>query len=201
MRRVAKKKVSGRGAALPVYGSGQENEGGHVKGLFRWLRQYQLRMPTGKVKRTLTVAALCILSINMIFATIQYARSRNPCAVAKEARVRHSAVSLESKVPKIVHQQWKTEIIGKSSRQSGIQNGRRCIPSQNIRICFDRRNARSMIATHFPWFLKQYDGYPHGIQRADAARYFFMWLYGGVYADMDYEPLVNFWPSPSSAWA
>ena len=32
MRRVAKKKVSGRGAALPVYGSGQENEGGHVKG-------------------------------------------------------------------------------------------------------------------------------------------------------------------------
>ena len=52
-----------------------------------------------------------------------------------------------------------------------------------------------MIATHFPWFLKQYDGYPHGIQRADAARYFFMWLYGGVYADMDYEPLVNFWPS------
>ena len=100
-------------------------------------------MPTGKVKRTLTVAALCILSINMIFATIQYARSRNPCAVAKEARVRHSAVSLESKVPKIVHQQWKTEIIGK--KQQAIWHSKwKAVSSQNIRICFGQTLMRAV---------------------------------------------------------
>ena len=38
-----------------------------------------------------------------------------------------------------------------------------------------------------------YDGYTHPIQRADAARYFILFVHGGLYADLDYEPLINFW--------
>ena len=33
----------------------------------------------------------------------------------------------------------------------------------------------------------------HSIQRADASRYFILHKYGGLYADLDYEPLMNFW--------
>jgi len=53
--------------------------------------------------------------------------------------------------------------------------------------------ARAMIKNEFPFFLEAYDNYEFGIQRADAARYFVLYKYGGLYADLDYEPLVNFW--------
>ena len=34
-----------------------------------------------------------------------------------------------------------------------------------------------------------YDGYPNPIQRADASRLVYMYLFGGVYADLDFECL------------
>merc|ERR1712051_954255 len=54
-------------------------------------------------------------------------------------------------------------------------------------------NGRELIESDYPWFLEIYDGYQFGIQRADAVRYFILHKYGGLYADLDYEPLVNFW--------
>ena len=52
---------------------------------------------------------------------------------------------------------------------------------------------RALIEEEYPWFLAAYDAYPHNIQRADASRYFILHKYGGLYADLDYEPLGNFW--------
>ena len=53
-------------------------------------------------------------------------------------------------------------------------------------------SARELIATHFPWFLEQYDGYAYAIQRADAIRYFILQHYGGIYSDLDMAPKANF---------
>src|SRR5690606_7924245 len=39
------------------------------------------------------------------------------------------------------------------------------------------------------WFLQKYDSFPAEIFRADAVRYFFLYQFGGVYADMDTECL------------
>ncbi|KAL3802308.1 hypothetical protein ACHAW5_000030 [Stephanodiscus triporus] len=50
-----------------------------------------------------------------------------------------------------------------------------------------------MIARHYPDFLDVYSSLPHRIMRADAARYFVLHRHGGLYLDMDYEVLVNFW--------
>jgi len=50
---------------------------------------------------------------------------------------------------------------------------------------------RELIATHYPWFLDTYDAYPNGIQRSDAARYFILYHHGGVYADLDIQPLKS----------
>jgi mannosyltransferase OCH1-like enzyme len=52
----------------------------------------------------------------------------------------------------------------------------------------DEENRR-LIATNYSWFLPTYDAYPHGIQRADAVRYFILHRFGGVYADMDVQPV------------
>jgi len=38
-----------------------------------------------------------------------------------------------------------------------------------------------LIRDKYPWFLGTFKGYPHGIQRADALRYFVLHEYGGVY--------------------
>eukprot|EP00605_Chrysophyceae_sp_TOSAG23-4_P001313 GSChrysophyteH1.ASY1.ANO1.1428.1 assembled CDS len=44
---------------------------------------------------------------------------------------------------------------------------------------------RSFISDHYPWFLETYDAYPQMIQRVDAARYFLLRKYGGIYVDLD----------------
>jgi mannosyltransferase OCH1-like enzyme len=41
------------------------------------------------------------------------------------------------------------------------------------------------VKTHFPDFLYTYDAFPYNIQRADAIRYMYLYIYGGVYMDLD----------------
>ena len=57
---------------------------------------------------------------------------------------------------------------------------------------WDDDDNRRFIAEHYPWFLETYDSYDMNIKRADAVRYFYLYKYGGIYADMDFECLRNF---------
>ncbi len=50
----------------------------------------------------------------------------------------------------------------------------------------------TFIQTKFPKFYPAFKNYPHHIQRVDVARYFILYEYGGIYADMDYECVQNF---------
>ena len=53
---------------------------------------------------------------------------------------------------------------------------------------------RAFVAQHFAWFLPTYDSYEKEICRADAVRYCYLYQYGGVYADMDFEALRSLEP-------
>jgi inositol phosphorylceramide mannosyltransferase catalytic subunit len=46
---------------------------------------------------------------------------------------------------------------------------------------------QEFLSTEFSWFLPIYNTYPYDIQRVDAARYFILYTFGGIYADIDYE--------------
>ncbi len=50
----------------------------------------------------------------------------------------------------------------------------------------------AFIAKEYPWFLETYQTYPYPIQRVDAARYFILHKYGGVYIDLDITCLEAF---------
>jgi mannosyltransferase OCH1-like enzyme len=50
----------------------------------------------------------------------------------------------------------------------------------------------NLIRTKYPWFYETYTGYDKNIKRIDAARYFILFEYGGIYADMDFECVNNF---------
>jgi mannosyltransferase OCH1-like enzyme len=48
------------------------------------------------------------------------------------------------------------------------------------------------VAENFQWFLPTYDSYDKEIKRADAIRYMYLYTYGGIYADLDFECLKPF---------
>jgi mannosyltransferase OCH1-like enzyme len=94
-------------------------------------------------------------------------------------------------IPQLVHQTWKTDTVPKEWQAS--VDGFRALEAEGwtYRLWTDHDN-RALIQEHYPWFLAQFDAYPHGIQRADAVRYFILHRYGGVYADLDIVPKENF---------
>ena len=98
------------------------------------------------------------------------------------------------KIRKIIHQTWKTHDIPREIyRAEWIESWKRCHPDWEYRFWTDADNRR-LIAEHFPEFLETYDEYPADILRADAVRYFILYQYGGVYADLDYRCLRNLEP-------
>lgn len=96
------------------------------------------------------------------------------------------SVGLENEpISRIIHQTWKTHEVPK--KLTGCQDTFRRFHPQWEYMLWTDEDLRTLIAEHYEWFLPYYDGYPHHIQRVDAARYFIMFHYGGVYADLDMQ--------------
>jgi len=51
----------------------------------------------------------------------------------------------------------------------------------------------NLIMNDFAWYYDIYKSYKKNIQRFDIARYFILYKYGGIYADMDYMCMKNFY--------
>lgn len=110
-----------------------------------------------------------------------------------EAANANEGKPFELKIPKVIHQQWKTNTIPNKFatwRNKWLQ----LYPEPEYKhMLWTDTNARELIENYYPWFLPTYDSYEHNINRADAVRYFILYHYGGIYADLDYEPIVNFY--------
>jgi mannosyltransferase OCH1-like enzyme len=94
-----------------------------------------------------------------------------------------------SSFPKIIHQCfgfWDSNI--PPNIQKRIDIWKSLHPKYKY-ILWDKKKSRELIKTHFDWFLGIYDNYPYPIQRADAIRYFILYKYGGIYCDIDLEPV------------
>jgi mannosyltransferase OCH1-like enzyme len=59
-------------------------------------------------------------------------------------------------------------------------------------VLWDDADNRRFVAEKFQWFLPTYDSYDKEIKRADAIRYMYLYTYGGIYADLDFECLKPF---------
>lgn len=96
-------------------------------------------------------------------------------------------------IPKIIHQTWKNKNIPdkwKTYHQSWKDN----FPEPEYKhILWTDNDNRNLIKKNYDWFLETYDNYPKNIQRADAVRYFILYHYGGIYADLDCEVRENFY--------
>lgn len=96
-------------------------------------------------------------------------------------------------VPKIIHRVWKNTDVTDGPNFFWSPWLKHFPEPEYTHMLWTDERARALIASDFPWFLPYFDSYRFDIERADAIRPFVLLKYGGLYADMDYEPLQNFW--------
>lgn len=93
---------------------------------------------------------------------------------------------------RIIHQVWFDTITNKKQAKKDFKSLKLYRDSWTIknptwaRMIWNVKNSRMLIKTFFPEHLELYDSYKYEIQRCDTIRYFFLYLYGGFYVDMDY---------------
>ena len=90
-------------------------------------------------------------------------------------------------IPMLFHQTWK-DVNVPPELLPYQQTWKKHHPAWQFFLWTDVDN-RQLIRQFYAWFLPVYDSYAEPIQRADAARYFILHHYGGVYIDLDFECL------------
>ena len=196
----------GQAAVAPVGSSSTPSWSGDSGSRETW-RQWAesgVRRRSCKVICSLVlVAFLCgVVLLYMYASAYSWLHSKDPCVVSVETshylrnypRVSRALPQYKPVLPKIIHQQWKTDKVPEGVFTKWHLKFKDLFPEPEFKhVLWTDATARELIAKEFPFFLKTYDSYEFGIQRADAARYFILYRYGGLYADLDYEPLTNFW--------
>ena len=87
-------------------------------------------------------------------------------------------------IPKIIHKiWWQGESVIPKVYHSSLKSWRDHHPDWTI-IVWDHASLEAVIRQHFPEYLEMFQGYPRMIQRIDAAKYFILCHFGGVYTDM-----------------
>lgn len=93
-------------------------------------------------------------------------------------------------IVKNIIQTWKTHEVPPqwvAAQRSVVEKN----PGWNYML-FSDEECESLVRRHFPALLDVYLAFPHAIQRADAMRCVALYVYGGVYLDLDYYALRSF---------
>ena len=90
--------------------------------------------------------------------------------------------------PKIIFQTWKSKTDIPKNMRYWSETWKSKHPDYKY-VLWDDADNRAFVKEHFSWFLPTYDAYDVEIKRADAIRYMFLYKYGGIYVDMDFECL------------
>lgn len=90
-------------------------------------------------------------------------------------------------IPRLIHQTWRDADLPAPFAQLAAK-WRQHHPKWRWRLWTDLEN-RAFVADHFPAMLALYDSYPHPIQRVDMVRYLILYVEGGLFVDLDIEPL------------
>lgn len=94
-----------------------------------------------------------------------------------------------SKTPKIVHQMWKDHNLPPNFEK--WRNVWLDMCSDYEHKFYTDEDLRDLIKNELPEYLKAYDSFSYNIERVDFSRYAILYLYGGIYADLDTAPLKS----------
>lgn len=90
-------------------------------------------------------------------------------------------------IPRIIMQTWKNKDVPNHWKISP-ESVKTMMPDWQHILLTDDDNLQ-FVKDHFPDFLPYYKAFPYAIQRADAIRYMWLYKYGGIYMDLDFEVL------------
>ncbi len=122
-------------------------------------------------------------SMDEILSEIKPIKKKQEGYFSKCSKI-YPTVKTEVCIPKIIMQSWKTKEVPHKWRNAP-KSIKKVMPDWKY-VLMDDEDNRNMVKEHFPDFLPHYDNFPHNIQRADCSRYIFLYLYGGLYIDMDF---------------
>ena len=88
-------------------------------------------------------------------------------------------------IPKHIHQMWKTHEVPAKWRDQQ-EHCRKLNPDFEYTLWSDD-DILAFLKREYPWFVSTYLSYPYPISRPDAARYFILYHFGGVYLDIDID--------------
>jgi mannosyltransferase OCH1-like enzyme len=116
-----------------------------------------------------------------------YSQSHGSYSLSQDSYDSDSSSDVKKKVtiPKLIMQTWKNKDIPKKWAISP-KSIKKYMPDWEYVLMTDKDN-RKFVKKHFPDFLPYYDGFTHNIQRADAIRYMYLYVNGGIYMDLDFE--------------
>ncbi|KAI9152416.1 hypothetical protein H9P43_009207 [Blastocladiella emersonii ATCC 22665] len=109
-----------------------------------------------------------------------------PCTSASNATATTSG-NATATIPRILHQSWKTRDLPAKFAQWHAAWGEHH-PSWDRRVWTDADN-RAFVRERYSWFLPTWDALPATIMRVDSVRYLYLHAFGGVYSDLDLEPI------------
>ena len=97
-------------------------------------------------------------------------------------------------IPKIIHQVWSgiDKPLPKLSHVLG-NTWKRDYPEWDY-ILWDNDKMNSFVQEYYPQYWEAYNLFPYNIQRWDAIRYLFLYRFGGMYVDFDYESIRSIEP-------
>ena len=86
-------------------------------------------------------------------------------------------------IPKIIHQTWKNKTIPEAWKEA-VESVKEKHKNYKY-ILWTDESMKQFVKKEFPDFYKTYNAYEHHIQRCDAFRFLVLYVYGGIYIDMD----------------
>eukprot|EP00948_MAST-09A_sp_MAST-9A-sp1_P000325 g325.t1 len=90
-----------------------------------------------------------------------------------------------TKIPRLIHKiWWQGERVVPQIYHSSLQSWKDKHPDWTV-IVWDHKSIEEVIRQFFPEDLEMFNNYPRMIQKIDAAKYFILCHFGGVYTDMD----------------
>lgn len=87
-------------------------------------------------------------------------------------------------IPKILHQTYRNQSSIPFQWQRASNSCRALHSNYEYKFWSDS-DARRLIEKEFPSLLPTFDSYPYDIQRADVIRLVVLYVYGGIYLDLD----------------
>lgn len=96
------------------------------------------------------------------------------------------------RIPKLIMQTYKTKEVPEKWIPSPVSI-KKHMPDWT-HVLMDDEDNLNFVKKHFPDFLPYYESFKYPINRADAIRYMWLYVYGGIYMDLDVEILTSLEP-------